>query len=445
MRSFDFGEIVTSWAVRSVDLRAKAAGVAPVRLRICFLSLWASACLAVSLPGAERALLLLVSMDGFRWDYLERYAEQTPRLRQLRANGVSARSLIPVFPTNTFPNHYSIVTGLRPSRHGIVNNRFFDGGTNRFFNYTQPSSNREPQWWGGEPIWVTAERQGLRSACYFWPGSEAAFDGVRPAFWKPYDYSIPFEQRVSELVQWLTLSPGQRPSMATFYFEETNSVGHRAGPDSDATAAAVQKLDTQLGQLLDRLQAEGIAVNVVVVSDHGMARCEPDQAIVLEEYVDLTEIQIDFEGSVAGLRPAPGQVDAVLAALAHLPAGAKAYRAEALPGHFHVTPGPRWPPIIVVGEQGWHVVGRVASLSGGGRKMLGDHGYDPALPDMHGILIAHGPAFARDGRTIVSIENIHLYNVFCAVLGIVPAANDGDARLLPRFGLRQVAEPQAAP
>jgi predicted AlkP superfamily pyrophosphatase or phosphodiesterase len=376
------------------------------------------------------APVLLVSLDGFRWDYCEKYPQQTPNLRRLRETGASAAGLIPVFPSNTFPNHYSIVTGLRPVHHGIINNHFFDPALGCRFASNNPTLNREERWWGGEPIWITAVRQGKYSACYFWPGSEAPHQGLRPNFWVPYDYTIPFERRVAELLAWMK-SPTP-PAIVTFYFEETNSVGHNAGPDSAELAATIGKLDQQLGQLLARAKEAGIEFNVVVVSDHGMAAVEEAHEVSLDDLVDLSGVQVDFDGPVVGLRPLDGDVDRLMAKLSHLPKGLRAFRKEALPAHLFVGDNPRQPPVWIVADPGWHVEKRGSKeLKPHGIK--GDHGYDPQLRAMHGILIVNGPAFRGDGYVFEETENIHIYNLLCAISGLSPAPNDGDERLVKAF------------
>jgi len=211
---------------------------------------------AASNQGSAPTPLLLISLDAFRWDYCERYPEQTPHLRQLAREGVSVRQLVPVYPSNTFPNHYTIVTGLYPSHHGIVNNEFFDARLGEYFRYNVPASAQKSQWWGGEPIWVTAQRQGLKSACSFWVGSEAEITGVRPNFWRAYNAAVTFESRFEELFHWLSLPPAERPSVITFYLEEGNSVGHKYGPDSPELIATVKTLDDRVGAILERLSRE---------------------------------------------------------------------------------------------------------------------------------------------------------------------------------------------
>ena len=382
---------------------------------------------------AEVVPLLLVSLDGFRWDYCELHPDETPNLRRLKAEGASARGLVPAFPSNTFPNHYSIATGLRPAHHGIVNNHFYDPVAGRFFHSNQPASNHEEYWWGGEPVWITAVRQGRMSACYFWPGSEVELRGIRPTFWKPYDYSVPFEQRLDELFSWLKLPVRQRPAIVTFYLEETNSAGHAGGPDSPELAAAVKLLDSRVGAILDRAQAERIPLNLVIVSDHGMTPLSTERVVVLDDYLDLSSVQIDFDGPVVGLRPIDGDVDALMQKLAKLPPQAKGYRKEDLPPHLYVASNLRQPPVWILANEGWHVEKRSSFEATRNRYMKGEHGYDPALATMRGILIVHGPAFKTGVVLIDFVENIHLYNLLCAAAHLTPAPNDGDDRLVSAF------------
>lgn len=372
--------------------------------------------------------LILISLDAFRWDYCALHPEETAHLRQIAREGVSARQLIPVFPTNTFPNHYSIVTGLYPSHHGIVNNEFFDPQLGEYFRYNVTSSAQKSQWWRGEPIWVTAQRQGLRSACSFWVGSEAEINGVRPNFWRPYNAAIPFESRLEELLGWLHLPVADRPAVVTFYVEQGNSVGHKFGTDSPELLATLKMLDEQVGAIVDRLARENIAANLVIVSDHGLTPISLERVIFLDDYVDPTAVQLDFDGPVAGLRPTDGDVDRLVRAFARLSHG-KAYRTSELPARFHITENERNPPVWIVPEEGWEIYFRARIEAFRGKFNRAEHGYDNAFASMRGILVARGPAFRSDGAVIDAAENIHLYNALCAVLGVKPAPNDGDDRL----------------
>jgi predicted AlkP superfamily pyrophosphatase or phosphodiesterase len=378
--------------------------------------------------AGEPPPLLLISMDGFRWDYCALHPAETPNLRALIREGTTAQSLIPVFPTNTFPNHYSIATGLRPARHGMINNEFSDPTSGDVFNYKNPAAVGAAKWWGGEPIWTTALRQGHPAASYFWVGSEAENHGVRPTFWKRYDYSVPFEKRLDELVAWFRLPPEKRPAFVAFYFEETNSAGHTYGPDSPELAAAVRLLDAQFGTLRTRLAAAGITPNFVIVSDHGMTPVSVDRVIVIDDFLDLKTVQIDFEGSVVGLQPVVGDAAGLVAQLARMPR-AKACLAADLPRHFHLTGNSRIAPVWIVPELGWHVLTRKKYELARKKYNKGDHGYDPLEPTMHGIFIASGPSF-KAGVVTAPVENIHIYNLLCAALRLQPAPNDGDDRLI---------------
>lgn len=378
--------------------------------------------------------LILISLDGFRGDYPEKYPAETPALRALRRDGVSARGLIPVFPSNTFPNHYTIVTGLLPAHHGIVNNIFLDPAAGLFFRYNQPASVGEARWWGGEPIWATAIRQGRKAAASFWIGSEAEIAGVRPTFWKKYDYSIPFERRLDELLGWLRLPPAERPAVIVFYLEETNSTGHMHGPDSPEIAAAIKLSDGRIATMLARLREEKIEPNLLIVSDHGMTATSLGRVVLLEDHLARDSVQIEDEGSALALRPLQGTAQDIVRAFAGVP-HVKAFLREDLPAHFRFSGNDRISPVWILPDEGWHVASRAAvermrtrhAATGGYLK--GDHGYDPRLPSMHGILIAHGPAFRR-GVELPAVENLHLYNLMCAVLKLTPAKNDGDDRLI---------------
>jgi predicted AlkP superfamily pyrophosphatase or phosphodiesterase len=412
-------------------------GFGPARMTrwiFVFMCLTSIRCLrAAESPERVASPLILISVDGFRWDYTERFTAETPTLRRLRNEGSTTRSLVPVFPSNTFPNHYTIVTGLYPAKHGIINNDFFDPTTGMVFRFTQPSAAKDSRWWGGEPIWATAIKQGRKAATAFWVGSEAEIAGVRPTFWRNFDYKIPFEQRLEELIGWMKLPFNERPALVAFYLEETNAAGHRYGPDSPEVAAAVKLSDDRISIMLARLRAESIEPNLVIVSDHGMSSTSVDRVIFLEDYVERGAVQVDADGSLAALRPLRGSAADLVRAFQNV-RHAKAYRAEDLPAHFHFAANARISPVWIIPDEGWHVVTRTtferlrANYRANGY-LQGDHGYDPALPNMHGILIAHGPAFRR-GVHHESVENIHVYNLLCAVLGLKPSPNDGDDRLV---------------
>ncbi len=371
--------------------------------------------------------LILVSIDGFRWDYLDNY--EAPVLRQLARTGVHARRMNASFPTKTFPNHYTLVTGLRPGHHGIVANSFNDPATGE--NFTMART--ETRWWsGGEPVWITAEKQGVRSACFFWPGSEAELQGRRPTLFRPFDKKLPAEARVDGLLEWLALPPAERPKLLTLYFDLVDDAGHDFGPDAPQTIAAVRTADAAVGRLLEGLTRLGLreTANLVIVSDHGMAAMSPERVVFLDDLVDLSLVNIEAIGTYAGLRPKPGVDAAALIAgiRAKLPPQVQVYAREAMPARFHYNSGERIPPILLLADTGWNLERKAGWPAFRARYKHGNHGWDPAAPEMGALFIAEGPAFRRQ-TTLDTAENVDVYNLLCAVLGIKPVANDGSDAL----------------
>lgn len=374
---------------------------------------------------AAAPMLVLVSLDGFRADFLDRGV--TPHLSALAARGVRARWLTPTFPTKTFPQHYTIVTGMYPGRHGVVGNTFVDRTDRAPFRSSDSLIVRQPRWWGGEPIWVTAERQGARAFTLMWPGSEAAVGGVRPSRWIAYDGTLADSTRVDTVLGWLALPPAERPRFLTLYFEEPDWSGHEQGPDSPGMNQALRRVDAMIGRLaagLERLDLAGV-VNVVVVSDHGLAPTSADRVVLLEDLVDTTEVRLIESGPFITLDTRGGaHPDSVLARLRRSP-HLRLYRDSLLPPEWRYPAGPRVPPIVGVAEDGWLLLANRAALARRRARVNGgDHGYDPASPAMRALFIAAGPAFRR-GVVVEPFRNVHVYELLARVLQLRPAPNDG--------------------
>lgn len=381
---------------------------------------------------APPPLLVLVSIDGFRWDYLQKYG--APTLQALATGGVHARRLTPSFPSKTFPNHFTLATGLRPEHHGIVSNYFFDPVLNASFNKNLAADNADARWWQqGEPIWITAEKQGVRSACYLWPGSEAEIHGTRPSFHLPYDGKLTSSQRVDGLLAWLDLPADRRPRFCALYIEVVDVVGHRAGPDAPETAAAVKEADNAIARLLAGLTARGLRdqTNLVIVSDHGMSEQSADRVVFVEDLMNVSQVQVESTGPNGGVRPKPGTVTpAELAASirAKAPPQLQVYLREEMPAQFHYRDNPRIPPVVLVADDHWNIESKVGWPRFAANYNKGNHGWDPATANMGALFIAHGPAFRR-AHEFADVDNIHLYNLLCTVLDLKPAPNDGDDRL----------------
>jgi predicted AlkP superfamily pyrophosphatase or phosphodiesterase len=378
-------------------------------------------------------IVILISFDGWRWDYMAR--TQVPNLQELASRGVRAQALIPVFPTNTFPNHYTIVTGLYPEHHGIVSNAIADPAYPRRFTMSAPTA-KESRWWGGEPVWVTAMRQQQRTAAMFWPGSEVAIGGVRPTYWRRFDDGVSNAARVAQVLQWLALPDAKRPSFVTLYFSDVDDAGHRHGPDSPRVLEAVRRLDSALGQLVSGIRTLGLLdrTALVVVSDHGMSQVTKNRAIFLEDYLNLSTVDVIEWTPNLGLRPRSGTVEHVYRALKDKHPALAVYTREEMPEHLHYRASNRIPPIVALADDGWTITTRARHLlaSAAGLSSGGAHGYDPAHTSMHGLFVAAGPRVRKDA-VVPAFESVHIYNFLCELLGVMPATNDGDARIAQRL------------
>jgi len=369
--------------------------------------------------------LILMSFDGYRPDYLERGF--SPNLAALAADGVRAEALRPAFPTLTFPNHYTIVTGLYPDHHGIVDNRMVDPATGKHFVYNDPRTASDPMWWGGEPLWVGVQRQGKRAATMFWPGADYAIDGVRPQYWRAFDGSVSPDARVDQVLAWLDLPAAERPDFITLYFEQVDHASHYFSPDSNEVDAALREIDAALGRLRDGLRARGLerAANLVVVSDHGATRSGPDKVIVLDDVVPMDAIDMINTGVLAGFAPRPGrdaEVDrAALAPHDHM----RCWRKDELPARLHYGRNPRVPPRLCLADDGWLIFTRQFLATPNHHISIGEHGYDNDDPNMRALFVADGPAF-KHGLVVPEFDNVDIYPLLTRVLGIKPAPNDGN-------------------
>src|SRR6478736_6773963 len=286
--------------------------------RRLFLSLLSALVLAGCQPRVlppERAIVILISIDGFRADYLDRL--QPPNLMKLAAAGVRAEGLISQFPSKTFPNHYTIVTGLTLAHHGIISNNMRAKDIPGEFEMSNRETIADPRWWGGEPIWNTAERQGRKAASMFWPGSETKIGGRQATYWVPFDNDMPHADRVKHVLDWLKLPEKDRPSFLTLYYSDVDEAGHSRGPDSQDVRDAVLKVDRSIGELVAGVQKLGLAdrVHYVVVSDHGMAALSPDRMIVLDDYINVDSVDVVDWAPILALSPKDGNVDKLYAAL----------------------------------------------------------------------------------------------------------------------------------
>lgn len=366
---------------------------------------------------------LLISFDGFRYDYLDKAA--TPHFDSLAASGVRA-NLIPVFPSKTFPNHYSIATGLYPEHTGFVGNTMYDPEWDEWYRISDRKAVENGKWYGGEPIWNTLEKQGVRTATMFWVGSEADIQGMHPTHWKTFDESMPFKARIDTVVKWLSDPESPVVDFATLYFNEPDHMGHTYGPQSDSVKAAVKQADQLIGYLKDRMQQKHLwqTTNIIVVSDHGMAELSGDKLIELDTIIDMANVKRTIWGPMTMVQPKEGKMQQVYNALKSHADHYEVYKKEEIPERYHLKKSRRVSDIIIVAELGYTILDQKSkkrfldSLPGG------THGYDNQNKEMQALFLARGPAF-RENAELGSFQNIHIYELINHLMGTDPATNDG--------------------
>ncbi len=405
--------------------RKRAVSIVLTQFVILTITLFLANCAKRIATLDGKPTIILISIDGFRWDYPEK--ADTPNLHFLIESGVRAKRMIPSFPTKTFPNHYTIVTGLYPDHHGIIANNMYDIERDEWFGLSNDSAIHNSRWWGGEPIWVTAEKQGLIGACYFWPGSSTIIAGDLPMYFYKYEGKVKNETRVQQVLNWLDLPVEQRPSVLITYFSTIDEVGHDFGPDAPETLRAIAYIDSVLGLLVDGLKKRNILdkVNIIVVSDHGMVATAPDRVIFLDDYVSVDDVRVIDWSPIIALNPKEGKEDEIFARLKNAHPQLKVYRKHELPQRFHYGQNSRVPAIIGIAEEGWTIGTHETFVSSPHYFRGGNHGYDNQLLSMGATFITCGPAF-ESGLIIEPFQNIHLYSLMAEILKLQPAPNDGN-------------------
>ena len=395
--------------------------------------LFASVGCATRLDPPPPPTVLLVSVDGLRPADIT--PAQMPVLNALGDAGVRADGMRPSFPALTFPNHYALVTGLRPDHHGIVHNTMRDATLGSFRTASREAVGTAG-WWGGVPVWVSAERAGLRTATMFWPGSEAAIHGVRPHTWRAYADDTRAADNAATVIAWLAVPASQRPRFATLYLDQVDEASHEHGPDSPQAQAARTEVDAALGELLHSLQQRGLhdAVNLVVVSDHGFASVPPNQRIATTDMVSADLAEAISDGQVIGFAPLPGKTAETERVLLGRHAQYACWRRQELPARWQYGTHPRVPAIVCQMDPGWDALwpGKTEWLQQHQpQQMRGSHGYDPELPSMRASFIASGPAF-RTQVTLPVFDNVDVYPLLMRLLHLPAEPNDGDLTpLLP--------------
>ncbi|WP_338445872.1 ectonucleotide pyrophosphatase/phosphodiesterase [Pelagerythrobacter marensis] len=374
----------------------------------------------------RKPVTVLVSIDGFRPDYLDRGL--TPTLSSLAAEGVRA-PIQPSFPSKTFPNHWTLVTGVVPDVHGITANRIEDPARPEEV-FTMATV--DPWWWNAaKPVWVEAEEAGIRTAVMFWPGSAVAWGGTMPESgwgspeggrypqdWQQFSMAVSNVQRVNTVLDWLRRPAEIRPAFVTLYFDTVDTAGHVGGPDSAELNAALRDIDGDIAMLVEGLERLGQPANLVIVSDHGMAATSSARVIALDEMLDPTLYRLVESGAYATFQPTEGSVEALEAALLREHPHMECWRKGEMPARFDYGTHARIPPYLCLPETGW----TIAPTRREGEWTGGSHGYDPAAPEMAALFVAHGPAF-RQGVRIPGFKNTVVAPLLRELMGLPQAAS----------------------
>lgn len=381
-----------------------------------------------STESMEKPYLILISLDGFRWDYVERH--NPPNLSRFIENGVRAASLIPSFPSKTFPNHYTLVTGLYPDKHRIIGNSFYSYKKEVTYNMSNRSMVEDGTFYGGSPLWVQAHKANMVSASYFFVGTEADIQGIHPNYYFKYDSKVSNETRVDQAIKWLEMPEENRPHLITMYFSDMDNVGHNYGPDNDEEIKTVLfELDKVLGELFDRTAKTKLPVNIIIVSDHGMANVPVPNLLEIDELENESLYTLIDNGALLNIHLKENiGIDTALSYLKSKENHFKVYKTEETVGFEYAPENNDWGSIQVIPDFGYYFnrQGRIESLTSHSVDVVGVHGYNPKHKEMHGIFYANGPAF-KAGYETTSIKNVHVYPLACKILGLeIPDDIDGE-------------------
>ena len=371
---------------------------------------------------AAKRYVVMLSLDGFRWDYQDLY--YTPTLDSISKAGVRAESMKPIFPSKTFPNHYTLATGLYADHHGIVLNNFYAKDLGKDYNKKDKSTVGDGAFYGGEPMWVTAIKQGEKSATLFWVGSEADVESTRPTYWKKYNQKMPFAARIDTVINWLNLPYAKRPHLVMWYYHEPDHTSHGFGPNSSETKQVVEQIDGWLGDFFREARKLPIydSIDFIIVSDHGMTELSQERQIVLDDFVDTADL-VRFDGwnPNYNFEPKAGNEDKVWQALKKIP-HVQLWKHGELPKRFHYGNNLRVYNYVLVAEPGWSVYWSWQHKNG-----KGAHGYDNDFKDMQAIFYAMGPDF-KQGYTQPPFPNVDIYPLVIKLLNLKPAINDGNLK-----------------
>ncbi|OOQ59344.1 phosphodiesterase [Mucilaginibacter pedocola] len=385
----------------------------------------------------QKPYVILISADGFRWDYADKH--NAVNLKKLRAKGVAAESMVPSFPSVTFPNHYALVSGLYPSHSGLVNNSFYDPARNDSYNMSNKPKVADGSWYGGTPLWVLAEQQKMLAASFYWVASEAAIKDTRPTYYYIYNEKIEINNRIKAVVNWLKLPPAERPHLITFYFPQVDHAGHTYGPDAPETEHEVHFVDSAVNALQKAVKKTGLDVNFIFVADHGMTKIDNQNPIGIPAAIDTAKFRVTGDGTLVELYAKDrSAIQSTFDELTREAKDYKVYLKTAMPEKFHYGASDDWHgrigDILLIPE--WP---RVFNLMNRKNLHPGWHGFDPSVvKDMHATFYAWGPAFKRHLK-IESFPNVDVYNLVARILGLnITEKVDGTPALANKVLMKKV-------
>ena len=361
--------------------------------------------------------ILLISIDGYRWDYTDLH--KPPFLKDFQKKGASVERLIPSFPTKTFPNHLSLITGRYPMNHGIVGNRFYAPDLEKSYSLRDASAVTNSEFYNAKPFWTLAEEQGLKSATYFWPGSEATYNGIHPSYYLKYNHGASHEERINTVVQWLKKPEQQRPHFVTLYFHDVDSAGHKYGPNSSQTHAAIQKVDKSISTLMKDLKKLDLPINVIIVSDHGMAQLDRSKKEMIGKSKRSKNYLKNFKaigrGPLVHFYKTNKNFNELTKTISLINTESKhynCYKKDKTPRELNFRKNSRIGDFVCLADRGWSISTKDSSVP------KGNHGWSQLDgTDMHSILYAKGPNF-KENFKMTNFRNIDLYPLMAKVLNL---------------------------
>ena len=406
-------------------------------MRLYLIALFVLSLSTASLAQEKEPIVLLISLDGFRHDYVARF--QPPNLSQFITEGSAAKGLIPSFPSKTFPNHYTIATGMLPEHHGLVDNAFYEPTKDQVYTMGNRDIVQDGYWYGGTPIWVLAEQNGIKAASYFFVGTEAPVQGVRPSYYYDYNGGVPNLTRIAKVFDWLQLPEADRPRLITLYFSDMDDTGHRYGPNNDEELKkTLFRLDHELGALFEGLKSFDLPIHVILVSDHGMAEVKKENIILLETLTDGIQARLVNNGALAHLHLSdPSQKAAVVELLRKRDQRITIDDLSTTANYSDLTSFPqRLGDLLIIPNEGYYLADARGSMryqNSAARfntGVFGEHGFSPSYQDMWGIFYAKGPQI-KTGMALAPFQNIHIYPLLCRLLGLpIPSTIDGKEAVL---------------